>query len=375
MSKETTMDVFEVNLGADGTPSVSGHIPFDIEQRRVWRGKENPSKAFYTNHAVKDADGKPTAVCVGNANPTTLLQEDWEFIDSEVRQVRQKNMRFVNWLLDKDCVINLPNGFATTQYTWQDISEMSGADLSMDGLKQTDVDRVEYTPGSIPLPIISKNWRLNLRYLAESRNKGIPMDTFAVSECAREVTKFAENMVVVGTANFKYAGNIIYGLLDSPNVAALTTGTNFTKAWDDVTITGNDILQDFLAMVGEMNSNKHYGPKFTLWLPQKYQTALALDYDSAKPGLTIAERLMNTGMLDSIEYSAFFTQDSSSKDRVVLIDANKNNIAVISGMPFRDFEWQSLGGWVIDHKIAGIYVPLIRADSGGTKGIVKATLG
>ena len=32
------------------------------------------------------------------------------------------------------------------------------------------------------------------------------------------------------------------------------------------------------------------------------------------------------------------------------------------------------GGWVNEHKVAGIYVPLIRKDAGGETGIVKATL-
>lgn len=364
-----------VNLDEANVPSVGEFNSFDVNSKRPYRGEKRPDLAYITLPDGVNEDGTPKfkSQLVGQANASTLLRDEWKYIDSAIGVARQKKMAFVNWLVSKGCVIDIPNGLGVTQYEWQNIGSLSGADLSMDGLKQGDTDRVEYSSATMPLPIISKNWRLNLRYLEESRRKGMPMDTYFMSETARIVAQFTENMMINGTGNFKYAGDTLYGLLDSPNVEAMTAGNGlFTVAWDDATATGSGILKDLLAMVRKQNDNLHYGP-FSLWLPQKYQTALALDYSTDYKG-TIAMRLMETGTLSDINYSDYFKQDSSNKDRIVLIDANKENIAVVRGMEFRDFEWNSLGGWVMEHKVAGIYAPLIRKDAGSKTGIVKATL-
>lgn len=367
---------FTINLDEAGIPTSGEFSSFDVNMKRPYRGEKRPDLAYVTlpDGVNEDGTAKHKAQLLGNANSSTLFREEWKAIDGAIGVARQKKMAFVNWLIEKGCVIDIPNGLGVTQYEWQNISSLSGADLSMDGLKQSDTDRVEYSSATTPLPIISKNWRLNLRYLEESRRKGMPMDTYFMSETARIVAQYTENMMINGTGNFKYAGDTLYGLLDSPNVEAVATGSGFfTVAWDDSTATGSGILKDLLAMVQEQNANLHYGP-FTLWLPQKYQTALALDYSTDYKG-TIQQRLLETGTIAEIKYSDYFTQSSAGKDRIVLIDANKENIAVIRGMEFRDFEWNSLGGWVIEHKVAGIYSPLIRKDAGGMSGIVRATLG
>ncbi len=366
---------FMVNLDENNIPVTSEVGTFDVNARRPYRGEKRKDLAYITINDGVNEDGTPKykAQLVGNANEATLYREEWKYIDSAIGQARQKRMNFVNWLISKGCVIDIPNGLGFTQYEWAGVSNLAGADLSMDGLKQSDTDAVEYTTDSIPLPIVSKNWRLNLRFLAESRNKGMPMDTYLASEAARCAVEYVENMSINGTGNFKYGGKVIKGLLDSSDVSNVSSGSGlFTQAWDDSAIAGSSILKDLLAMVQKLNENRRYG-KFTLWLPQKYETALARDYTTGYPK-TIATRLMETGMLEDIKYSDFFTKNSSGKDRVALIDASKECIAIIRGMEFKDYEWQSLGGWVMDHKVAGIYVPLIRKDAGNQSGIVVATL-
>jgi hypothetical protein len=366
---------FMVNIDEANIPVIGDFNAFDVNAKRPYRGEKRTDLAYITEFAGNDDAGQPVAKarCVGVANSTTLLRDEWKVIDSAIGVARQKRMNFVNWLISKGCVIDIPNGLGVTQYEWQNIGSLDGADISMDGLKQGDTDRVEYTSATMPLPIITKNWRLTLRYLEESRRKGMPMDTYFMSETARVVTQYVEKMAVTGVGSVKFGGDTLYGLLDSPNVEAVTSGNSvFTVAWDDATATGSGILADVRAMAQELNDNLRYGP-FAMWLPQKYQLALAKDYSTEYPK-TIAQRILETGIVSEIQYSDYFTQDGG-KDRVVMLEAAKETIAIVRGMEFRDFEWQSLGGWAMDHKIAGIYAPLIRADAAGQYGIVKATLG
>jgi hypothetical protein len=367
-----------VNLDTDGAP-VAGAPDFsDINRARPYRGSGmRTNQAYITVPDGVDADGQPKfkAEFVGNSTNTTLFKEEWKEIDETIARVRNLQLNFVNWLIEKGCVINIADGLGATQYEWQNISGLSGADLSMDGLKQSDTDRVEYGSKTIPLPIVSKNWRVDARFLASSRRKGLKMDTYLAAEAARCVTEYIENMTVLGTGSFKFGGDTLFGLLDSPDVKAIDTSTNpglFTQAWDDPMNTGAGILADLTAMVEAARSQRRNG-KLTLWLPAKYETALAQDYTANYPK-TIATRLMETGFLEAIKYSPIFTT-VNGKDQAVLIEPRIENIAIINGMPVRDFEWQSLGGWVMEHKIAGIYVPLIRKDGGGMSGIVRASIG
>lgn len=365
---------FMVNLDEANVPQVGEFSAFDVNASRPYRGDKRNDLAYITRVIGVNEDGTPKheAQLVGAANTSTLFKDEWKMIDEAINTARNKRMAFVNWLISKGCVIDIPNGLGVTQYEWQNLTGLAGADLSMDGLKQGDTDRVEYSSASIPLPIISKNWRLNLRFLEESRRKGMPMDSYFTAETARVVAEYAENMAVNGAKRLKFGGDALYGLLDSPNVEALTADTLFTKDWAAAATTGAEILADVLGMVQELNDNKRFGP-FALWLPQIYQGALARDYTDGYPK-TIAQRLMETGMLESINYSDFIGKDFNDKYRVVLMEPAKECIAIIRGMEFRDFEWNAYGGWVNEHKVAGIYVPLIRKDAGGETGIVKATL-
>lgn len=374
-----TFKPFLLNLDESNIPQQGSMAnKLNVEERRPYRGSKRSDLA-YVNQTVlrkneETGEVGPTleAKLVGHAGETTLFKDEWKYIDDTINTARKVKMNFINWLIEKGCVIDIPNGLSVTQYEWQNITDLEGADLSMDGLKQTDTDRVEYSSDAIPLPIISKNWRLNLRFLEESRRKGIPMDTKYAADSAHNVATFAETMMVQGTNGFKASGGTLYGLLDSPNVINLTAGTLFAKDWANPSCTGAEILADVQAMIRQLNANRRDGP-FTLWLPNDYQTVLMNDYVANYPK-TIYQRLMETGAISEIKYSAFFSKDASSKYRIALIEPSKECIAVIRGMEFRDFEWESLGGWAIDHKVAGIYVPLIRKDAGKESGIVRATL-
>ena len=46
-------------------------------------------------------------------------------IDEAINTARNKRMTFINWLISKGCVIDIPNGLGVTQYEWQNLTDLS----------------------------------------------------------------------------------------------------------------------------------------------------------------------------------------------------------------------------------------------------------
>jgi len=363
------MEQLFINVGLDGSVGMGDGIPMDVSMCRSYSDPKAPGIAFVTK---VNAAGEKEAVPVGYANATTLTRDEWEKIDAEIMRETHDRLAFVNWLVGKGCNIDL-NGMSITQYTWQKVSGSLEANLSMDGKARGNGNRPTYTEDSTIIPIISADWDLDLRATTESRNKGIPLDMYQMVEAMRVCTEKVETMMIAGTSSFKALGKTVYGLCDSPAVKAIDETTNssfFTKDWD--TATGAEILADLLEMVRVANNERYWGP-FTLWLPQKYQLVMAKDYASGY-AKTIGQRLMESGVVSEIKYSDYLFADGSTKDRVFLIQPRKENIAVIRGMNFTNFQETRNLGFSTAHKIAGIYVPLLRTDGSGKTGVIKASL-
>lgn len=364
-----------VELGENGRPVVNarGKMPsvFDINRRRPYRGDgDEDHLAFINNHVGKDEKGQPKwePICVGNASEATLRKDEWIQLDATIREVAHRRMAFVNMLERNGCTINIAAGMGATIYQWQNVSDLlSGVRLDMDGIAQGDKDSLLYDLSSLPLPIAHRNWSLNLRYLEESRTKGVGMDTLLASENARLIAEFTENMFINGASSFTFGGGTIYGLLDSPT-ALTSTGL---KDWLDAGTDPEDIVNDIKAGIQKLADANHHGP-FTLCVPQRWENALDADYNPTQAGqtssITLRERIMKLSKIKEIVLLDFL-----QTQQIALVELNKETIAVVSALDLRDFEWQDLGGWVFEHKLAQIKVPLIRADFRGQCGVWVGT--
>lgn len=357
------MDFFQINVGQGGVSAPMSS--FDVNSFRPYRGTGKNAHLAYLTQMVANEKGEivPKAVPVGNATNGTLTKDEWQQMDARVIQVARRRLRFVQMLESAGCVINL-DGLGVTEFEWQTMSRTGNPIMSMDGLKRGNTDKVVYGLESIPIPIISDYWNLNLRFLETSRRKGQPMDTTLAGQSALAVADYTENMFINGTGSFSVGGKTLYGLFDTP--VALTD--TYSVAWDNVSATGQNILDDVNKAIKKAQDAHHYGP-FTLLLPQKYQAKLGNDF-KANGDKTIKQRIMELDSISGIEYTEFVTTD-----KWALLEFNVENIAVVSGMGMTNFQQQLLGGWSTDYMVATIKVPLFRADAENQTGLVIMTQG
>lgn len=324
-----------------------------------------------------NAEGEPVmkTMRIGNATSTTLLKGDWEKIDAEVYGIAMGRMNLMNLFVGAGLTIPL-DGMGVTRFSWQRMGKMGQARMDMDMMTTTEKDRMEFDTQSIPVPIISSSWDVNMRYLAETRKMGRPIDTIYAYWAAYAVASKGEDILVNGAGGFKADGGQIYGLRDTPVAITATISTD----WTDSSVTGEDIVDEVSSFVAELRAKKHYGP-YVLILPDRYSRKLSKDY-KAQSDKSIMARLLEkeseqlTLNISRIEFSEQInddpTDDTKYSNELYLVEMNKATVAIIDGMPLTDFQWQVKGPIVTEHKVAMIRVPLFRNDMEGQSGILRA---
>ena len=296
-----------------------------------------------------------------------LRKDEWEQLDAALISVARERLTAAADLMDRGLVYNVPNGMGTTIVQHETVSEMTEAQVSMDGITKGENDRVTFSLVSTPLPIIHHDFQISARVLAASRTTGAPLDTTQVEEAMRQVAETTEGLVLNG-----YSGGDLLGFGSSK--AQLFGYTNRTGRnvysiatdWDDSGATGASILADVLNMISAAHGDRMFGP-YILYVPTNYWVALQDDF-KADSDKTILNRLLEIAGIDAIKPA-----DKLADDNVLLVQMTKSNVDMVVGMQPTTVEWESQGGMMMMFKVMSIMVPRVKLDHNGNSGIVHAT--
>lgn len=288
----------------------------------------------------------------------TLSKDEWVHFDEALVEEAKIRLRGIADLQAAGLTIPVPNAMGKTVFQWEKLSDMNPAEVSLSGVARTEDDRGEYTLASLPLPIIHKDFNLNLRTLAASRERGEALDTTQARVAGRLVAEALESMLFVGGKTF--GGNAIYGYLNHPNL----NGVDFTDnyAWDHASKTGETILADVIAAKKALETDRYFGP-YWLYLPAAYSSVVEKDFKAASDK-SIRTRI---GEIDGIQ--AIRVVDQLTADNVVLVQATRDVVALVDGEPLQTIQWDIEGGFIVKFKAFQIAVPLIRSDAQGRCGV------
>ena len=292
----------------------------------------------------------------------TLRKEEWVEFDNVLVQAASIRLRGVRDLIAAGLTKTVTNGLAKTVLEYDKITDMNDAAISLDGLSATENDRIEYDIAQLPMPIAHKDFFLNLRHLAASREKGQALDTLQVEIAGRKIGELLERVLFTGSKTF--GGLPIYGYLTHPNRNLDSFGTN--GSWSQSAKTGADCLADVMSMIQMAEADRYYGP-YWLYVPTNCSTKLSEDY-KATGDKTIRQRLME---IDGIE--RITVADQLTSDNLVLLQPTPDVVQWVEGEPLQNIQWDVMGGFRINFKSFTIQVPLIRADVDGRSGIVHMT--
>lgn len=290
----------------------------------------------------------------------TLRREEWLEFDQVVVQLARDRLGIADDLISRGLTKVLKNAMGTTILTWETQSDMRPAEVTMDAITRTRMDRINYETASIPIPIIHHDFHLNARALAASRNLGESLDTSLATESTLQVVEQIEDMVINGVANFQFAGSQIYGYATHPN----RNQVSLSVEWDGSGKTGGQIIDDVQAMRTAAHADRMFGP-YMLYIPTAYGIILDNDYSDTKGSNTIRERILKLEGIQGIR-----TADKMTADNVLLVQMTSNVVDMVVGQQPAMLEWEEMGGLQMFFKVMAIMVPRIKVTQTNQSGIV-----
>lgn len=293
----------------------------------------------------------------------TLRKEEWIELDRTVVQIARQRLRGIADLTGRGLVMNVANGLGTTVIQWEDISDMTPAEITMDGANRAQNDRVEYDLKSLPLPIIHKDFQMSARVLESSRRFGTPLDTTQAAIAARKVSDKLESMLFMGASSYAFGGGTIYGYTDHPNRnTASGTLADWTTTYD-----GEKCLADVIELKAALIADNHFGP-YILYLPTSLETTIDKDFKAASDK-TLRQRILEVGGIEDVRIA-----DSLTGNNILLVELQQETVRLVIGMQPTNIEWQIEGGMILHYKTMLIMVPNLRTDQELRMGVVHMTL-
>jgi len=288
----------------------------------------------------------------------TLRKDEWKQYDMAVIKAAQDRLVGVADLMSGGLTYSLANGLGKTVLEYETESDMEDAEVSMDAVTRARNDRVEYEIAYLPLPVIHKEFQINIRVLNASRTTGESLDTTQAAIASQKVSDKIEEYLFQGSSTFTYGGGTIYGYMDFPNRNTVTLSTQ----WDASAANGTTVLNDVLAMKQASIDAKHYGP-FNLYIPTNYEVVLDDEFKT-NSDRTIRERV---GAIEAIR--TIKVADKLSSDNVILVQMTQDVVRLVEGLPITTVEWQTEGNMIFHFKVMAISIPQIRADQESNCGV------
>jgi uncharacterized linocin/CFP29 family protein len=291
---------------------------------------------------------------INSLRTNTLLHKDeWELLDSRVVMISANVLNAIADLRAMGLTTNLGGlGVLVSQY--EQVSDMSDANVNMAVETDDEEDRINFPLVGVPVPIISKGFRIDARSLAATRRNGGSLDTTHVDTATRKVAEKLEEIFFLGSTVVQ-RGQAIYGVLNHTNRNVVSGGADWGTA--------TNIYPNVLACVGALQGDNFYGPYRMYLHPDQYIQTFALNASTAIPIIRTIEQLPGFGP-GSVKPSNYVTAGQG-----VLLNMTSDVVDLAIGQDIAPVEWETKGGLVTSYKVLAAMIPRIKADQSGRSGV------
>jgi hypothetical protein len=296
----------------------------------------------------------------------TLRKDEWLRLDETLITAARERLVIVEDLRAAGLTHNV-GGLGVLISEWEKASEITDAEITMDGESDTDADRQEFGLNGVPIPVIQKRFKIGERVLMASRTRGAALDVTTGVEAARAVARTSESIVfngtTMGTVNSDGNQYQIYGLLNFPDRATFPTLLD----WADVGTTPEEILGDILAMITILETQEHkFGP-FTLYIPGAWAHRFREDF-KANGDRTLMQRVLAIESIRAVRVS-----DTLQAGDVVLIELDRMTIDLAVAADLSNIQWGSPSGWTNFFQTFAAWAPRLKSDYDGHTGILHGS--
>lgn len=358
------MDQAVVDIIMNGQGSGSA-----IERLMSVGGNPNALRPWIGNDGISymtvNVGGKPVSVPLVNAM-ALLRKDDWKMLDKAVVKAAKPRLKAVADLRGAGLVLNIPQGMGKTILETETQSDISDADISMDGLAQSTADRPKFELSALPLPLIHKDFHFSMRQVLTSRNGGSPLDTTTAELAGQKVAEAAEKLLLGTSSSFTYGGGTIYGYTTFPSRLTKTMTAPTASGWTSATF-----IAEILAMRGQCAAAHHYGP-YRIYTSLAWDAFLDADYSTQKGSNTLRQRIEAINGFTGVSTLDYLSTDGSFV--VLMVQQSVDVVREIIGMDITTVQWETHGGMRLNFKVMAIMTPQLRADINGNTGIVHGTV-
>lgn len=293
----------------------------------------------------------------------TLRKDEWVQVDNAVLEAARERLVIVSDLIRMGLTHSV-GGLGTLISEWEEASEMTDAEATMDGESLTEEDRQVFDIAGVPIPIIGKRHKISERTLLSSRTRGSSLDVTQASEAGRAVARKSEDMVFNGipelgssqSANKTYS---VYGLTNHPNRAI-----DQISDWAAGATSEETIFAEILALVEELETeNNSYGP-YTLYIPNTYSKRFRQDF-KADSDKTLRQRVLETEVIRDIRVA-----DKLATGNVVLIEMTNRVIDLAIASDVVNIQWASGSGFTNYFMSYAAWAPRLKTDYDGRVGFI-----
>lgn len=290
--------------------------------------------------------------------PALLQYDEWKDIDRTVIDVAVKRLVGIKDLMSKGLTHSL-GSIGNTISLWDRASDMTPANVSMDGIREGEEDTQAFQTAQVPVPIVHKDFRLNLRRLAASRTFGEGLDVTQAAVAGRLVAEKSEDMLFAGSS-IVVDGSAIYGYTTFPDRNTAT----LTLSWTAASKTGVQMVNDVKAMLALLRADSFYGP-YVLYVPGTYEGVLDNDYNpSTSDTRTVRQRIMQLSGIEGIQ-----VVDRLADANLILVQMDRNTVDLAIAQDISTVQWQEKGGMQEFFKVMAVWVPRMKSDYDGKCGI------
>lgn len=253
----------------------------------------------------------------------TLRKDEWEQVDAKVNDVMRERLTIVDDLRGRGLIT--PVSIGTILRVTESLDDFSDAELSFDGDTAPQKDRPNYNQQTIPVPVISKDFSVNWRQLAASRQRGEALDVTAAGLATRKVRDRMQALVTNGYAAGPN-GNSIPGLTSAANRLTVSGGS----AWN---LSGAAPIDDVKLMLETAYNHNLFGP-FFLYVAKNYWASIQEDYSAAKGEKTVMERILAFSDIEQVR-----PLDALADGSVVLVQMTDDVIDYTEAQVVTTVQW------------------------------------
>lgn len=291
-----------------------------------------------------------------------LRRYEWEQIDSAVLDVVRAPNVALNDFLRLGLTQRL-DGLGVIVSTYEQLGDMTEANVSMEGLVRGEQDRTPFIPQSIPVPLIHKDFQLSLRHLeASRRGSGESLDTTQARVATRRVQDKVDDIIFNGHGTKVGALDQIWGLTNKPERLQKTSadcgGGDFGTAQNFYKTLNGAIT--FLRGLG------YYGPYGVYISSTQYSQTNQLI-----SGTAVSER---QAAMDQLPEVSFINQATKLTDGEMIVFQLSTDVADIAiAQDVTPVQWEGLGGFQIDFRIFTALTIRVKHDANDACGICHVT--